>query len=174
MIRSVHRNSGFALLAMFVVLAAPSGAEYVVENCTNGIDDNGNGLIDCADKECGKEEVCSFGNGCCILQGCFEDASAVPQIDEFLGAVCLEELDPADCAQPVVRQVTDGGAARLPMIPDIECDSGQLVPGQCAAQPACPQFAAGHSAPVLSRSALTVLALLLAVAGGILLKRRAA
>ncbi len=59
------RRPGFSLkhllLFSFIWLAYGASAQVVVEDCRNGIDDNGDGLIDCADSfRCGGVEDCKF------------------------------------------------------------------------------------------------------------------
>ncbi|MGB3851136.1 MAG: hypothetical protein WA958_14300, partial [Tunicatimonas sp.] len=50
------------LLLVFILLFSHFAfAQVVVEDCRNGIDDNGDGLIDCADSfRCGGVEDCKF------------------------------------------------------------------------------------------------------------------
>jgi hypothetical protein len=47
---------------LFTLLLA--SASYAQENCTNLIDDDGDGLIDCQDPDCGGNSVCLIAPSC--------------------------------------------------------------------------------------------------------------
>ena len=49
----------YLLLLLFILPAFIANAQQSVENCNNGIDDDGDGLIDCADFECSFSSSCS-------------------------------------------------------------------------------------------------------------------
>ena len=51
-----------ATLASSLLLASPAIAQTTFEQCTNGIDDDGDGDIDCADSQCAFEDYCKIEN----------------------------------------------------------------------------------------------------------------
>jgi large repetitive protein len=51
----------FGLLIAFLFFASASFAQ---ENCTNGVDDDGDGLIDCQDPDCGSNASCKIAPTC--------------------------------------------------------------------------------------------------------------
>jgi hypothetical protein len=54
----------FALSLVLVLSAGTAVAQKPVEICDNGIDDDGNKLVDCADPACAKDPACQKATGC--------------------------------------------------------------------------------------------------------------
>ncbi len=51
-------------LALLIGLLFFSLSSFSQENCTNGVDDDGDGLIDCQDPDCGNSSVCKISPSC--------------------------------------------------------------------------------------------------------------
>jgi hypothetical protein len=145
----------------------------MLEICNNGIDDNGDGRIDCIDDECAKDPACDFESGCCILTGCdntdvASGGGAGRQMQP--DTICFDNSDEDRCVDRVGEKFGMGGGAGVPR--PIECETGQLVPIPCSAVQACPQFAGNFTVPTLSVRALSGLVALLAGLGAYYSRRR--
>ena len=113
--------------------------ETIREICTNGIDDNGNGLTDCEDPECADHEACRPENSCCETSetpGCndYEIESCVCEKNPWCcemkwDDICVqmvENLECGDCTCPCLSDCT------LPECADNEacaCDTPHAAPG---------------------------------------------
>jgi hypothetical protein len=161
-----------AIVSLQVSIAAPSRAA-LQEICINGIDDDGNGLIDCADDACSKDPACDFETGCCILMGCGDNTDATEgsgagQLQ--LPAVCFDNRDQMRCAERVLPFGMGAGAGPPQPVPG--CDTAQLVGAPCSSVRSCPEFAGDFTVPTLSVRGLSGLVALLAGLGAYYSRRR--
>ncbi len=103
---------------------ADTCATAATENCVNQADDDGDGLIDCADPDCAADPACQVTNLSCgdvlgCIQGCGSDsacaqgcrdsgcASAQPLIADLVDCVLLSCANPcADPASPACESCT--------------------------------------------------------------------
>ena len=87
-------DAGSGTLNLDVVPGGGGG----VEVCDNGVDDDGDGLIDCADPDCSTFPGCGGGGGlgdeCADPITAFEGANAV---DTTAATTSLDPLDPTQC-----------------------------------------------------------------------------
>jgi hypothetical protein len=159
------------------LLAAASARGASLEICNNGGDDDGDGLIDCADSDCSNDAACDFETGCCILLGCnnenTDDAGSGGGAGQMVrpADLCFDNTDADRCSERVGEEMGTGGGAGVPPRP-IECETGQLVPIPCSAVQACPQFSGNFAVPTLSVRALSGLVALLAGLGAYYSRRR--
>lgn len=99
-------------------------ADAGVEICSNRVDDNGDGLVDCADPRCGAGVACDDGDGCTAGDVCANQACTGP-----LNA-CTAQL-PA-CVHPVGCDAGVCLTAPAPM--NAPCDGGRCNgAGTCSA-----------------------------------------
>ena len=95
------------------------------ETCGNQLDDNGDGLADCRDPQCG-EASCDDENACtvdaCASDGrCESDLPAEPECGE--GCVCVEGLPTEDDCNDEEDDDLDGA---------IDCDDPDCAEPPCA------------------------------------------
>lgn len=123
-----------------------------IENCQNGVDDDLDGKIDCADSECDQAAACLCGNG--VLDDNSEacDGSLFP-----VGADCVSQgfgggslscladcsaLDTSTCIQPVCG---DGSIAQTESCDDGNTDPGDGCDGSCQIELA---YTCAHAKPL--------------------------
>jgi hypothetical protein len=84
------------------------GGGPATENCTNGTDDDGDGLIDCADPDCANNPACGGGGGngdeCIDAILVTEGANAF----DTTGMTDSPEPDPTGCANAYGENASDG------------------------------------------------------------------
>ena len=87
--------------------ADPDCEEPLVEICDNGIDDTGNGLVDCADPECDGfvDGACDTGNAGICAAGTF--------VCEDGGQVCVQDQQPGTEGPSGSPTCDDGAGQRL-------------------------------------------------------------
>jgi hypothetical protein len=150
-------------------VAFAAGAQ---ETCDNGVDDDMDFAIDCADSDCNNDPACDFGSGCCILTVCLHSVTAGggaggrPPTETAV--TCIEDFTQSQCESRFAgaQDPGAGGGATLAET----CPALELFEGACSAQAACPSFGIGP-VPALSQAGAMALALLLAAAGTLYLRR---
>ena len=80
-------------------------------NCTNGVDDDGDGLRDCQDDDCAAAASCNCGDGVCTPKteqrcNCPQDCALSARADGFLDNEVAAVLD---CDGDNIREVLEGG-----------------------------------------------------------------
>ncbi|MGE4613286.1 MAG: hypothetical protein AAEJ46_02985, partial [Planctomycetota bacterium] len=96
-------SSGTGTLTITVTGGGPGA-----ENCTNGTDDDGDGLIDCADPDCANNPACGGGGGngdeCIDAILVTEGANAF----DTTGMTDSPEADPTGCSNAYGENASDG------------------------------------------------------------------
>lgn len=109
-----------------------AGVDAGFEDCANGVDDDVDGLIDCADSNCPTSATCNDGNACTNNDVC-------------AAGVCVGQLETCMGPVPVCQTLTgcDAGACvTAPAMARTSCDGGRCDgAGRCA--PFCDATRAG-------------------------------
>ncbi|MEO2148744.1 MAG: dockerin type I repeat-containing protein [bacterium] len=84
------------------------GGGPATENCTNGTDDDGDGLIDCADPDCANNPACGGGGG--SGDECIDAILVTEGANAFdtTGMTDSPEPDPTGCANTYGENASDG------------------------------------------------------------------
>jgi hypothetical protein len=158
-------------MAACIWVAGAALAGPPTEICDNGVNDDSDPLIDCADLDCGKDPACEFDSGCCILFECVLNGThggGAGRVNPPSEASCFDDFTRGEC-QALLMSATDssGGGATIPL----DCPALDLVEGSCAVQPDCAGVAA---VPASSPNSAVALVLFLAAFGIFHLRSRRA
>lgn len=96
---TISLNAGDEDIALDNIIVTGTGCGSPVEDCTNGIDDDGDGDIDCADSDCAAHASCAgagcasgmigvTGAGCGCLGGCDLTSFGGPNCSPSVGGNC--------------------------------------------------------------------------------------
>lgn len=87
------------------------GVCAVAEDCINGVDDDGDGDVDCADADCIADPLCGASNDCCMVNG-----SAGCSDTAIESCVCAQDAYccNTDWDQLCVDEVTQLGCGSCP------------------------------------------------------------
>lgn len=174
--RRAVRWTPISLLVMaIVVVATPIPAMSLqTEICDNGVNDDGDLVVDCADPDCKDDPACDFETGCCIFAECENRATqggGAGRTTPEPTITCFDGFTQPACADLLSGATEPGGSGATVAL---ECPALQLVEGFCAAQPDCPGFSGTEPVPVLSALGMGALVLLLSLSGSLYLWRRGA
>ena len=71
----------FLVFSVIVPLIMAAQMQLTETNCSNGIDDDGDGLIDCIDPDCLGNPACGTPNNGPVLNGVIEGTGSSPEFD---------------------------------------------------------------------------------------------
>ena len=133
-----------ALVAMtgltFALSCGPGGGDDDPELCTNGVDDDGDGLADCADPECATNPYCT-ANPCDHDNVCDTGENTTNCPDDCPAATCNNDGD-CDTGETTANCPDDCPAATCNN--DGDCDAGETTancPDDCPAAGTCDAIA---------------------------------